>query len=374
MTDAAEAPAPLLPGADEAPTPPAASPTADEAPPAAEASAPTTGGAPPPPQEPAKVEAVSSESTSAARSDDGDEAPSTEPAHEDDEVITLDSGLVDVKLVEAPESASESAPAPEPPEKKKKKEKDTILTKVYKKWLHTCDPKVRKIREPYRCPTGFLVQAVFAGTLIYFAVTNFSTTYFANYLSADDSPAQGSSPAARECTQPFVYITDTYRLDTDGTWSSRYSFWAPNGLVEASFFRFNATVQTYNNFGGQLVSGLVEFNKEGANQTLLEQLLTLTMSRFMVSGNPSKPEKNFEDTNSIGFTGDARVWLDRQEVFTDLFAWNVGTETITDYCDVQMISSVIDGYECRSSHPRPSLRARAACNPEISSRPRAYRR
>merc|ERR1719440_2304559 len=63
----------------------------------------------------------------------------------------------------------------------------------------------------------------------------------------------------------------------------------------------------------------------------------------MVSGNPSKPEKNFEDTNSIGFTGDARVWLDRQEVFTDLFAWNVGTETITDYCDVQMISSVIDG-------------------------------
>ena len=42
MTDAAEAPAPLLPGADEAPTPPAASPTGDEA------SAPTTGGTLPP--------------------------------------------------------------------------------------------------------------------------------------------------------------------------------------------------------------------------------------------------------------------------------------------------------------------------------------
>ena len=234
---------------------------------------------------------------------------------------------------------------------------------------------MRKIREPYRCPTGFLVQAVFAGTLIYFAVTNFSTTYFANYLSADNDPAQGSSPAAR-VPQPFVYITDTYRLDTDGTWSSRYSFWAPNGLVEASFFRFNATVDTYNNFGGQLVSGLVEFNKEGANQTLLEQLLTLTMSRFMVSGNPSKPEKNFEDTNSIGFTGDARVWLDRQEVFTDLFAWNVGTETITDYCDVQMISSVIDECRCRSSHPRPRTCARAqlAAPRDLLSPARAYRR
>merc|ERR1719326_2114068 len=42
MTDAAEAPAPLLPGADEAPTPPAASPTG------AEASAPITGGTLPP--------------------------------------------------------------------------------------------------------------------------------------------------------------------------------------------------------------------------------------------------------------------------------------------------------------------------------------
>ena len=363
MTDAAEAPAPLPPGADEAPTPPAASPTADEAPPAAEASAPTTGGAPPPPQEPAKVEAVSSESTSAARSDDGDEAPSTEPAHEDDEVITLDSGLVDVKLVEAPESASESAPAPEPPEKKKKKEKDTILTKVYKKWLHTCDPKVRKIREPYRCPTGFLVQAVFAGTLIYFAVTNFSTTYFANYLSADDSPAQGSSPAARECTQPFVYITDTYRLDTDGTWSSRYSFWAPNGLVEASFFRFNASVKpglpaSYDTFGADMVSGLVKINKEGGNQTLLEQLMTLTMKRFMVGGD------QFSNTNSIAFTGDARTWLDRQEVFTDLFAWRVGTAEITDYCDVQMVSSVIDGYEPTLILPpaTESARASLACD------------
>ena len=117
-----------------------------------------------------------------------------------------------------------------------------------------------------------------------------------------------------------------------------------------------------------MVSGLVKINKEGGNQTLLEQLMTLTMKRFMVGGD------QFSNTNSIAFTGDARTWLDRQEVFTDLFAWNVGTETITDYCDVQMISSVIDGYECRSSHPRPSLRARAACNPEISSRPRAYRR
>ena len=346
MTGAAEAPAPLPPGAAEAPVPAAGSPAAADVPAAAEASAPAPSGTPGPPQDPAKIEVVNAETADATRSDDGDEAPSTTPAHEVDECIALDSGLVDVKLVEAPEPAP--APAPEPPKqqtrrRRKKKEKAGLLTKVYNKWLHTCDHRVRKLREPYRCTAGFLVQAAFAASLIYFAITNFTSTYFANYLSADNSPAQGSDPAARECKQPFVYITDTYRVDTDGTWSSRYAFWAPNGLVEASFFRFNATDETYDQFGAELVSGLVKFNKQGANQTLLEQLMTLTMSRFMVMGDTSDKKESFENTNTIGFTGDARVWLDRQEVSTDLFAWNVGTATITDKCDVQMVSSVIDG-------------------------------
>ena len=262
------------------------------------------------------------------------------------------------------------APAPAPaPEAPKKKKKDNIVTKLYKKWLQTCDPKVRKLREPYRFPTGFLVQAAFLGVLISAFISNYNAQRQMQYLSADDSPY--TSGSADSCEQPSQYITNTFRVDTDGTWSSRYAFWAPNGLVEAEFFRFNATVKTYDDFGAKLVSGLVKVNKEGTNQTLLEQLMTLTMSRFMIDGENGE----FSNTNTISFTGDARTWLDRQEVFTELFAWNVGTATITDYCDVQMVSSVVDGYE-RSILPPATDFARASlCGPQrFLSRPRAPRR
>ena len=259
-------------------------------------------------------------------------------------------------------------PAAAEEKKKPMMKKDGIPMKIYKKFLGTCDPKVRKLREPYRCPTGFLVHAAFIGSVFFFFTSNFDAQRSAKYLSADDGPYHAKS--AEKCVQPPQLITDTYRVDTDGTWSSRYAFWAPNGLVEASFFRFNASVRagqpdSYDTFGADMVSGLVKINKEGGNQTLLEQLMTLTMKRFMVGGD------QFSNTNSIAFTGDARTWLDRQEVFTELFAWNVGTATITDYCDVQMVSSVVDGYE-RSILPPDRVRARVALRPpEISSLARA---
>ena len=277
-------------------------------------------------------------------------------------------------------------PAAAEEKKKPMMKKDGIPMKIYKKFLGTCDPKVRKLREPYRCPTGFLVHAAFISSAVVFFTSNFEAQRSAKYLSADDGPYKSNS--AEKCVQPPQLITDTYRVDTDGTWSSRYAFWAPNGLVEASFFRFNASVRagqpdSYDTFGADMVSGLVKINKEGGNQTLLEQLMTLTMKRFMVGGD------QFSNTNSIAFTGDARTWLDRQEVFTDLFAWRVGTAEITDYCDVQMVSSVIDGYEptlilppatedssaslaCDAPRDSPLARARAsstAVTLDVPSRP-----
>ena len=203
------------------------------------------------------------------------------------------SGRMDSAAVAAPD-----ADAPADPLKK------GVGRKLYDRYLTTIHtdfqtPRAQREFRALLCPAGALVQArararghpslppegspliagavcvaqaVFLLALGYGFWGQFQASRNMKYLSYDDFPEVRG--AARSCVRPSQVITDTFRADTDGVWSSRFAYWAPKGLLEATFFRFNATYDQYDTFGRGLVKRLKELNAAAANQTLLDALLS----------------------------------------------------------------------------------------------------
>ena len=257
------------------------------------------------------------------------------------------SGRMDSAAVAAPDA---DAPADPPKKGVGRKLYDLYLTTIHTDFQ---TPRAQREFRALLCPAGAVVQAVFLLALGYGWWVQFQASGNARYLSYDDTPEVRG--AARSCVRPSQVITDTFRADTDGVWSSRFAYWAPKGLLEATFFRFNATYDQYDTFGRRLVKRLKEVNAAAANQTLLDALLSYTMARFMVEG--------FEYQASVAFTGDASVWLDRHEVSSELFSWRElgGRGLIDAKCDVEMLTFVKE--ECESP---PNLRcARAPPSPHL---------
>ena len=106
---------------------------------------------------------------------------------------------------------------------------------MYLQWINTLPFKLRKLRNG-RVIAGLSVQICFMVAFAYFLYTvtmsQVSTQYIAPFEMFQEPDGVGTSAICEKIT---IDLTDEFRVDTDGYWSTRNSFWAPNGLLVVNF-------------------------------------------------------------------------------------------------------------------------------------------